>query len=174
MALLADGVAPRDVYATLSSAAGLQRAFDKLDSLRPDLIWYDRDNDAPALIQDREAAFATALNQDASRAPHVIWDHQLYEFDAFAIPAGDSKKDLGMDYIRFASGSKPLAAVAEWQPLGPARRSGWSLVGKNPDLGTDLRPFLPTAHWDSAFAVDDEWWRIHGAAAEAAWRNWVH
>ncbi len=174
LALLADGVSPRDVYTLLSSQTGLRQAFAKLDSLGPDLVWYDRSSEALDMIKSGQAAFATALNQDAAGAPHVIWDHQLYEFDAFAIPAGDAQKDLAMDYIRFATGSKPLAGVAEWQPFGPARRSSWALVGKNPDVGTDFRPLLPTAHWDTAFAVDEDWWRAHGAAAEAAWRNWAH
>ena len=39
-----------------------------------------------------------------------------------------------------------------------------------------MRDFLPTAHFDTAFAVDDEWWRVHGDAVEIAWRRtgWRH
>jgi putative spermidine/putrescine transport system substrate-binding protein len=179
MALLADGVARKDVYATLASDAGLARAFHKLDSLGPDLAWYDGDSQALAMIEGGQASFATALNGqvfDASQhggAPNVIWDRQLYEFDAFGIPAGDPKKDLAMDYIRFATGSAPLAGVADWQPFGPARRSGLALVGQNPETHVAMRPFLPTAHFNTAFAMDDEWWRDNGARMELAWRNWL-
>jgi len=178
MALLADGVAPKDVYRMLASDAGLMRAFHKLESLGPDLAWYDTDSQALAMIAGGQASFATALNGevfDAAQhggAPNVIWDRQLYEFDAFGIPAHDLKKDLAMDYIRFATGSAPLAGVADWQPFGPARRSGMALVSQNPETHVAMRPFLPTAHFDTAFAVDDEWWRSHGDAVERAWRNW--
>jgi putative spermidine/putrescine transport system substrate-binding protein len=178
MALLGDGVAPKDIYPTLSSAAGIQRALAKLASLKDNLVFYDSDDQAMEWIGNGAAAFATTLNGqvfDAAQkgaAPNVIWDHQLYEFDAFGIPAGDAKKDMAMDFIRFASGSAPLAGVADWQPFGPARRSGLSLVGKNPETHVAMRTFLPTAHWDTAFAVDDAWWRVHDDAVETAWRNW--
>jgi putative spermidine/putrescine transport system substrate-binding protein len=104
-------------------------------------------------------------------APNIIWDRQLYEFDAFGIPLNDPKKDTAMDYIRFATGTRALADVASWVPYGPARRSAFGLVGKNPD-GPDTRPFLPTAHFDTAFAIDDGWWDQNGARTDLAWRNW--
>ncbi|HWY61153.1 MAG TPA: extracellular solute-binding protein [Rhizomicrobium sp.] len=179
MALLADGIAPKDVYATLSTDLGLARALHKLDSLSPDLIWYDKDNESLALIQEGGAMFATALNIqlfDAAQhgaKPNVIWDRQLYEFDAFGIPAGDPKKNLAMDYIRFATGAKALAGVADWQPFGPARRSGLALVSENPETHVAMRDFMPTAHFDTAFAVDDEWWRDNSARVDRAWRNWL-
>ena len=179
LALLADGVAPQNVYPTLSTDAGLTRAFAKLSSLGSNLTWYDRDGEAPTRIRDGEAAFATALNgqlcdpKQVASPLGVIWDRQLYEFDAFGIPTGDPKKDVALNFIRFATGSKPVAGVASLYPVGPARRSAFSLVGKNPENGADLRPFLPTAHFDTAFAVDDSWWRAHGDAMDTAWRSWL-
>ena len=178
LALLADGVAPGQIYAALSTAAGLARALHKLDSLKPDLVWYGKDSEVMPLLRDHAAAFATALNgqfYDARKdAPlGVIWDRQLYELDVFATPAGDPQKKTALDYIRFATGTKPLAGVAGWVPYGPARRSAWPLVGKNPELGTDMHPFLPTAHFATAFAVDDEWWRVNGARIDLAWQNWL-
>src|SRR6202034_1300511 len=124
-ALLADGVAPGEIYSTLASEAGLARAFAKLASLGSSLTWYDRDGEAPERIRDGEAAFATALNgqlydpKQTGPAPGVIWDRQLYEFDAFGIPAGDPKKETALDFIRFATGSKPAAGVASLYPVGP-------------------------------------------------------
>ncbi len=177
MALLADGVPPKDVYATLATEAGLQRAFAKLESLGPSLTWYDRDSEPLPMIESGQAAFATALNgqlADAARrgtVPPVIWDRQLYEFDAFGIPANNPKKDIAMDYIRFATGSRPLAAVAAFVPYGPARRSSSAFLGKNPD-GPDMRPYLPTAHFATAFAVDDQWWFQNGARIDSRWRMW--
>jgi len=181
LALLADGVAPKDVYPTLSTGPGLARALHKLDSLKPDLVWYDKDSEALPLLRDGGAAFATVLNgqfydavqSGAGKDIGAIWDRQLYELDVFGIPAGDRQKSTALDYISFATGAKPLAGVASWVPYGPARRSAWPLVGKNPELGTDMNPFLPTAHFGTAFAVDDEWWRAHGARIALAWQNWL-
>ena len=177
MALLADGVAPKDVYKTLSTDAGVARAFKKLDTIKPVLVWWHDAGEPAKMIQDRQAVFATALNQAVfdSRAapPGVIWDRQLYEFDVFAVPKGDPEKDRAFDFIRWATGSKPLAGVADWVPLGPTRRSSWPLVTKNPELGIAMTPFLPTSNFASAFAVDDGWWLSHGSALEARFQAWM-
>ena len=80
---------------------------------------------------------------------------------------------MAMDFIRWATGSKRLAGVADWVALGPARRSSWPLVAKNPELGIAMREFLPTSHFGSAFAVDDGWWREHAGAMDAAWHTFT-
>ena len=40
IALMADGVAPGDVYRVLASGDGVERAFRKLDQLRPYVVWW--------------------------------------------------------------------------------------------------------------------------------------
>jgi putative spermidine/putrescine transport system substrate-binding protein len=176
MALLADGVAPGDVYRTLSMPEGLDRAFAKLAALKP--IWAHDSRDALNRVKNGQAVMATALNGDVFDArqdfrPAVIWDRQLYELDVFAIPKGDPRKDRAMDFIRFATGSGPLARTASWLAYGPARRSAWSKVGENPQLKIAMAPFQPTAHFDIAFAVDDGWWQDHGARIAARWQAFV-
>src|ERR1700744_817 len=161
LALLADGVAPGDVYRTLETPEGLDRAFAKLKALNP--IWAHDSVGAIGWVKNGQAAMATALNgdvYDSSRkdfAPGIIWDHQLYELDAFGIPSGNPNKDRALDFIRFATGSAPLAGVAGWVPYGPARHSALSLVKNNPALNLPMLPHLPTApqNFHYAFASDD-------------------
>jgi putative spermidine/putrescine transport system substrate-binding protein len=179
MALLADGVAPGDVYRTLETSEGLDRAFAKLKALNP--IWAHDSVGAIDWVKNGQAVMATALNgdvYDSSRkdfAPGIIWDHQLYELDVFGIPAGDPNKTLALDFIRFATGSAPLAGVASWVPYGPARHSALSLVKNNPELNLPMRPYLPTApqNFRHAFAVDDGWWYVHGTAIATRWQAFV-
>jgi len=178
MALLADGVAPGNVYKTLETPEGLDRAFAKLTALRP--IWAHDSVGALGWVKNRQAVMATALNGDVydSRkefAPGVIWDHQLYELDVFGIPFGNPNKKRALDFIAYATGSAPLAAVAGWVPYGPARYSSQALVKTNPELGTQMRPILPTTpeHFRNAFAVDPGWWLTHEAAITARWQEFV-
>lgn len=177
MALLADGVQPKNIYKTLSTEDGVARAFKKLDSIKTALIWWRGPGEPAQLIQSRKAVFSTALNGDVFDAraalPGIVWDRQLYEFDVFAVPKGDPNKERAFDFIRWATGSAPLAHVADWVALGPARRSSWPLVGKNPELGIAMAPFLPTSHFTNAFAIDDGWWLTHGAALEARFKAWM-
>jgi putative spermidine/putrescine transport system substrate-binding protein len=178
MALLADGVAPKDIYKTLATDDGVARAFKKLDTIKPVLIWWHNAGEPAQLIQSGKAVFATALNGDVFDAraalPGIIWDRQLYEFDVFGVPKGDPNKDMAFAFIRWATGSKPLAGVADWVALGPARRSAWPQVAKNPELGIAMAPFLPTSHFTNAFAVDDGWWLAHLPALEARFQAWMN
>ena len=181
MALLADGVAPGEVYATLSAPAGEARALAKLDMIGRALVWWSSDAPPARMVTDGRAAFTTILNGDAFDAvTHrnplgVIWDRQLYEFDVFGIPKGDPKRALAMDFIRFATQADNLAAVAGWVPYGPARVSALAYVGDSPDLKIAMTPYLPTTreHFATAFAIDDEWWRLHGADVETLWQAWL-
>ena len=181
MALLADGVKPADVYSVLSTPEGVHRALAKLNSIRNALVWWNNSADAIAMLNDGRAAFATALNgdiYDAAQHGHavgVIWDRQLYELDVFGVPRGDPRKDRAMDFVRFATESRRLAGVADWVPYGPARRSALAFVGRNPELGVAMKPFLPTekSHFTTAFAVDDEWWQLHGEDVEPVWQTWI-
>ena len=181
MALLADGVPPSEVYATLSTPQGIARALAKLGTIKSSLVWWS-DNDPPArMVADGRAAFSTILNGDVFDAvTHqsqlgVIWDRQLYEFEVFGIPKGNPKRARAMDFIRFATQAENLAAVAGWVPYGPARASALPYVGDNPELKIAMKPFLPTTreHFATAFAVDDEWWRLHSADADAPWQAWL-
>jgi putative spermidine/putrescine transport system substrate-binding protein len=177
MALLADGVAPGDVYRTLETPQGLVRAFAKLAALKP--IWAHDSVDALRWVKNGQAVMATALNGDVQAqkdfTPGVIWDHQLYELDVFAVPAGDPNRMRALDFIAYATGSAPLAGVANWVAFGPARHSAIALVTKNPELGTPMRPLLPTApeNFRHAFAIDDAWWLSHGAAMASRWQEFV-
>jgi putative spermidine/putrescine transport system substrate-binding protein len=177
MALLADGVPPGDVYKSLETPEGLDRAFAKLTGLAP--IWAHDSADALGWVKNGQAVMATTLNGDVQvqkdLQPGVIWDHQLYEMDVFAIPVGNPNKSRALDFIGYATGSAPLAGVANWVAFGPARHSSIALVKTNPETGTPMRPLLPTApeNFQHAFAIDDGWWLAHGASIESRWREFV-
>src|SRR5471030_433907 len=175
MALLADGVAHGEVYKTLGTPAGLDRAFAKLQALNP--IWAHDSVGALGWLKNGQAVMVTALNGDvqAQKEFAPIWDHQLYELDVFGIPVGDPKKKAAVDYIAYATGSALLAGVASWVAYGPARRSSLALVKNNPETGTAMLPLLPTApqNFRHAFAIDDGWWLAHGDAIAPRWREFV-
>ena len=175
MALLADGAAPGDVYKILATPEGLDRAFHKLEALAP--VWAHDSADALGWVKNGQAVMATALNGDIPThdTPGVIWDHQLYEMEVFAIPKGDPGKKRALDFIAYATGSAPLAGVANWVAFGPARRSAIALVKDNPETRVPMRPLLPTApeNFANAFAVDDGWWLAHGQGIASRWREFV-
>ena len=53
-ALMADGVAPADVYKVLSTKDGVDRAFKKLDTIKKDVVWWESGAQAPQLLASGE------------------------------------------------------------------------------------------------------------------------
>jgi len=165
----------------LSSPQGVARALRKLDSLRGNLVWYTNPAEAAQMVIDGRAAFAALPNwavYDANSAlpsPKlaIIWDRQLYELEVLAIPKGNPKAARAMDFLRFATRAENLGKMASWVAYGPARKSALALVQKQPELHIDMMPYLPTAHFDTAFQVDDGWWRLHGADVAVLWQEWL-
>ena len=179
LALLADGVQPWRVYSTLDSPAGVDRAFAKLDGIKSDIVWWRRAAEPPDMLARGDAAMSTALNArifsvEVEPKIRTIWDGQLYQLDGFGIPKGDPNKKRALDFIRFATGPRPLAEEARYLPYGPARFSSVALVQPNPETQVDMRPHLPTAppNFARALAVDPDWWAKHEPELETRWAAW--
>ena len=60
IALMADGVAPADVYRTLSGSDGVDRAFRKLDQLKPYIVWWTTPSEAVQIIETGAALMTSA------------------------------------------------------------------------------------------------------------------
>lgn len=183
MALLADGVAAKDLYNVLSTPQGVARALAKLDSIRKDIVWYSGATEAAQMLGDGRAAMALmpnwavfdANNQTPASAVRlgIIWDRQLYEMEVFGVPRGNPKRAKAMDFVRFATQARNLGNMSSWIAYGPARKSALAFVHTNPDMKVDMLPYLPTAHFETAVAVDDGWWRLHGADVNTLWQTWA-
>jgi len=183
MALLADGVAPKDVYDVLSTPQGVARALKKLDTLRGNLVWYTNVAEAAAMVKTGRVAMAAlpnwAVYDSDMQIPvtgdnlGIIWDRQLYQLEVFAIPKGNPNAARAMDFVRFATRAEPLGAMASWIAYGPARKSALPFVQPQPELHIAMTPYLPTAHFATAFAVDAAWWRLHGADVGGLWQEWL-
>jgi putative spermidine/putrescine transport system substrate-binding protein len=111
-ALMADGVAPEDVYEVLSSEAGIERALDKIRELRPhiDVYWSSGAQHAQ-LMKDGEVDMATGWNgrfdnvaKDGAQVMYSF-NQALLDYDCFAIPKGAPNKDVAMEFL--AEISKP-------------------------------------------------------------------
>jgi putative spermidine/putrescine transport system substrate-binding protein len=179
LALLADGIKPWQVYSVLATQAGADEAFAKLDSIKSSIKWWRRAAEPAEMLARGEVAMTTVLNArifsiDPEPKIRTIWDGQLYQLDVFGIPKGDPNKKRALDFIRFATGSTPLASQARLLPYGPARFSALPLVGNNPETDAEMLPHLPTARMNfaRALAVDPDWWAKHGEALQARWAAW--
>ena len=152
MALMADGVAPADVYATLETPEGVDRAFAKLDTIKADTLWWEAGAQPPQLLADGEVAMTTAYNGRIFAAAvgegkpfAIMWDGQVLEYEGYVIPKGTPNLELAKEFLAYATTSQKLADQASWISYGPARKSSGALVGMYKDGKTPMGPHMPTA-----------------------------
>jgi putative spermidine/putrescine transport system substrate-binding protein len=165
--LLADGVAPDEVYAKLATKEGQDRAFSRLSAIKDQIVWWDRAADAIDKIARKQVAMGLAFNGRAfmamvqGRQPiAVLWHRAIYHLNVWAIPKGAKFAGPAREFIGFATSAGPLADQTRWMPYGPARLSAVKLAGKHAELNLDMKPYLPTyqANLQGALAFSGAWW----------------
>ncbi len=175
-ALIADGVAPSDVYDVLATEAGLQRAFAELDRIRDQIVWWTEGDEPPQLLASGAVAMSSAWNGrifaevEARGAPlGTIWEHQVWNMDVWGIPKGAINRAEAMAFVTFATSAERMAAQADLIAYGPARRSAAALVA------ADVQPFLPTAEGrrNGAIRIDHAWWAERQAVIQARFDAWL-
>ena len=181
LALLADGVAPDQVYAELGTPAGADRAFAALDKIKPEIVWWNKATEPLALLASKKAAIAAGYSGRIFRAlagnresMDLIWDGQIYDLDIWAVPKTASNKGAAKRFIAFAVAPEHLAAQARLIAYGPMRKSAIPLVGKHPEIGVEMMRFLPTApeNFKNALKFDEAWWNEHGGDLAARFETW--
>ncbi len=166
-ALIADGVPIEEIYETLSTEEGVDRAFAKLDTIKDSLLMWEAGAQPPQLLADKEVVMTTAYNgrifnaQTVEEQPFVIiWDGQVRDFAQFVIPLGAPNMENAIKFVQHAALSSSQAGVANRISYGPVRLSAWELVGKHIPTAIDMRPHMPT-HPDNSKTVltnNPAWW----------------
>jgi putative spermidine/putrescine transport system substrate-binding protein len=183
-ALLCDGVAKADIYDTLETEAGQDRALAKLDTIKDDVIWVSSGSDTPQLLADGEVIMGATYNgrlfsliEEQKQPVAMIWDGQVMDLDGWIIPAGLSaeRQARALDYIMFATDTQRLADQAKYISYGPARASSAPLVGKHADLGIDMAPHMPTApeNLSRAFLMNYDFWADYRDDLDAKFQAWL-
>ncbi len=175
-ALLADGVAQKDVYAVLATPAGVDRAFKKLDELKPNIQWWEAGAQAPQYLISGDVVMTSSFNGRISNAQKegnknlsIAWNGGLYEVEYWVVPKGTPKKDLAMKFI--ASTVKPESQIeyAKQIPYGPTTKNAAGKI--EPSLASTL-PSSPE-NLKMAVAVDPAFWLDHGEELERRFNAWA-
>lgn len=173
-ALLADGVAPDQVYDVLSTSEGLDRAFAKLDEIRDDIQFWDAGAQPMEWLAAGNVVMSSAYNARASRAAAegrpvgFSWVNSHYSIDSWVIPAGSPHKDLAMEFIAFANSAEPQTRFAELFSYGPTNVAGVA------NLSPELAQRLPAgANIDTAFLSDEVFWTDNIDQISERWNVWV-
>ena len=151
-ALLADGVSPDQVYDMLETDEGIARAFAKLDTIKDQVIWWEKGAQTPQLLADGEIVLGSTYNgrlfsviEEEKQPVGMMWDWQVFDLDGWIVPKGGQNEAEVLEYLRFGTDTQRLADQAKYISYGPARKSSAPLVGKHATLGIEMGPHMPTA-----------------------------
>ncbi|MGB0467334.1 MAG: ABC transporter substrate-binding protein [Pontibacterium sp.] len=161
-ALLADGVAPKDVYALLETEAGVNRAFAKLSELKPHVQWWEAGAQPPEWLASGDVVMTSAYNGRITNANkegknfQVVWDGQLYSVDSWAVIKGSTNKAKAFDFISFASSAKVASKYPSHIPYGVAHKDATASIPAKIalDLPTHPNNLTNALREDTAFWVD--------------------
>lgn len=128
-ALMADGVAPEDVYEMLDSEEGIERALDKIRELKPhiDVFWTSGAQHAQ-LMKDGEVDMATGWNgrfdvaKDDGAQVAYSFNQALLDYDCFAIPKGAPNKDTAMEFLAEISKPEYQDDLPKYITYGPTNK----------------------------------------------------
>ncbi len=162
-ALLADGVAPEDVYKVLASEEGIQRALDKIRELKPHIaVWWTSGAQHAQLMKDGEVDMSTGWNgrfdvaiKDGAKAKYN-YDGGIIDFDCFGIPKGAPNKDAAMKFLAEASKGEYQAEQTKYITYGPTN----SLAYETGIISDEEAKMLPS-HPDNAanqLVLDLDFW----------------
>ncbi len=130
MALLADGVAPADLY-----PLDVDRAFKSLDKIKPYVkTWWETGAQSLQLIGDNEIPLGdiwsgrvvTAAEQGMPIALEM--NEGVLALDSWVIPRGAKNKELAMKFLAFATSAEVDAAYATAYPYGPINLKAYTLM----------------------------------------------
>lgn len=180
-ALMAQGVPTGQVYDLLSSDRGMRLAFQKLDSIRDHIVWWD-DVDEPARLLRTGAVTMTSgyngrlfsNNQEQNGSATILWDGRIVAFEVWAIPRSATDVSAALEFIRFALRPESQAALAEHIPYGPTRLSALRRIGLHPNTKIPMREHLPNSlrHSGRALHSDSLWYANTRSFRERRFRAW--
>jgi len=181
-ALIAEGVPLDAVYDTMSTSEGLDLAFEKLNSIKDQIVWWEAGAQPPQMLADGEVIMSTAYNgrifnaQVLEEQPFVIvWDGQLLDTGQIGIVKGTPRLEDALRYLQFATSAESLARISARISYSPVRKSGMSLVTTHIVAGVEMAPHLPAspANIVNALPYDWEWWANHQDEMNERFSAWL-
>ena len=157
-ALIADGVAPEDVY-----PIDMDRAFKKLEELKPHIVsWWPSGAGSAQMIVDGEVDMIGLWNgriqtaMDNGAPYEYTFNQQLLISDCWLIPKGAPNKELAMKVLARMMSPEIQANLPQYINYGPANLDAFA-TGKISDEVMRTLPSSPENR-KTAINFNAKWW----------------
>ncbi|GAA3882465.1 ABC transporter substrate-binding protein [Gibbsiella dentisursi] len=169
-ALLADGVAPADLY-----PIDIDRAMKSLDKIRDHInVWWSDGAQNTQLLQSGEVDLSDTWNARALAAIHsgapvsIVWQG-TYSVDGWAIVKGTSKLKQAQQFVRFCMRPDRQAEYSALTSNGPSNSKALSMM--DPAAAQQLATH--PKNLQGLVRQDDAWWGKNYDAANERFQEWL-
>ena len=169
-ALLADGVAPEEVYKVLSTEAGQDRAFRKLDEIKSSIQWWEAGAQPPQYLASGDVVMSSAYSGRISAVQgqsnlRIVWNGGLYDMDAWAIPRGAKNREQSLKFINFTLEAEQQKSYAQHIAYAPVNQRANTLLSEQRlSVLPDLKQQVP---------MDPTFWADHGEQLHQRFNAWA-
>ncbi|MFC0243864.1 ABC transporter substrate-binding protein [Falsochrobactrum ovis] len=171
IALMADGVEPKDLY-----PLDLDRAFRKLDEIKDHIdVWWTGGAQSTQLLESGEvdmiagwnARFQAAIDNGAPA--EIVWNQGLYSIEGWVVPKGCPKADLAREFVAFCAQARQQAKFTPYLAYGPTNLKAYDFIP--PERAT----ILPTApqNLSKMSLASDPYWLEHRNAVTERFNGWL-
>jgi putative spermidine/putrescine transport system substrate-binding protein len=176
IALMADGVAPTDVYKLLATNDGVDRAFRKLDQLKPYIVWWRTEAEAGKILGSGDVLMTSAPSDQIVRDMHathrnfgIQWNDSLYDVLSLAVIKGSPNLRDATQFLYFAGTPAIEGRLVELFGLGGLAK------GANDGLPPSLLAVSPTspANLKSGLQIDAGFWHDNLAKLRPRFEAWL-
>ena len=167
IALLAEGVPANALYRVLSTAEGVNRAFLKLEQLRPYIVWWSTPEEAGQILTSGGALMGCVPTGEILGATDAIrqrfglyWQQRFIVQYGWGVLANAATNPAALAFVSW------LEQAAQQQAFANA----WPSLPSMAELST-LAPGL--AHIPPAMTLDDTFWENNMSALSERFQQWM-
>lgn len=176
-ALLADGVKPADVYTVLRTPEGVDRAFAKLDQIKPHVVWWSSSSTAiqnldagEVVMTDMYNGRVTYDNENNGKNYQIAWEAGFfYGTDMWTVVKGAPNTANANAFMEFFAVPENQAAFPKLYGYGVGDKRVYDLLTPE-QLGR-----LPTSpeHLAMGASYDSAFWTDNQEALEQRFKTWL-
>lgn len=175
VALMADGVPPSDVYKVIATKEGQDRAFAKLDELKPHIQWWESGAQPQEWLSSGDVVMTSAYNGRVDTAQKegknfaIVWDGQINSVEFWAIMKGTPNLEQSVEFVEFLMSKEPQAAFANVIAYGVSNLKAMEA------LAPERLAKLPSApdNMKNAVRFDANFWIDNGEELAERFASWV-
>lgn len=169
-ALLADGVAPEDLY-----PLDIDRALAKLDEIRDDILFYETNAQGEQFMSDGQTTLGLlpdgrALNIRNTGAPvDIQYAASFLTWSTMVVPRGAPNAAAAMEFLAYSLTPEAQAAIAEAYTYGPVVPAAFDMI--SPERAAILSGGPQMA--GQAVLFGEKWWGENLSQASERLTEWM-